>query len=158
MITSSLFIDFFQFAELSNLKTHLILRSLRPEGTTKRAIPQGYGFNWVSCPNYFFETIAWFSISMMTGSLASTWLSSRWMLLLIPFQPGSSLLSAHARCSLGRLRNTRTTRRNSAMSIRKGERSCSRLSTDFLSYWYNDSSRVSYNMNFILKSGIYESY
>ncbi|KAL5485928.1 TSC13 [Sanghuangporus weigelae] len=63
----------FIFAELSNLKTHLILRSLRPEGTRKRAVPHGYGFNLVSCPNYFFESLAWFALSMMTGSYAA-WL------------------------------------------------------------------------------------
>ncbi|KIY43800.1 hypothetical protein FISHEDRAFT_51865 [Fistulina hepatica ATCC 64428] len=60
------------FAELSNLRTHLILRNLRPVGTRKRGIPHGYGFGLVSCPNYFFEIIAWCVICTMTGgSLAS---------------------------------------------------------------------------------------
>ncbi|KAI0714285.1 3-oxo-5-alpha-steroid 4-dehydrogenase-domain-containing protein [Cerioporus squamosus] len=63
----------FLFAELSNLRTHLTLRNLRPAGTTKRAIPQGYGFSLVSCPNYLFETLAWTSIAVMTGSYAA-WL------------------------------------------------------------------------------------
>ncbi|KAH8118143.1 3-oxo-5-alpha-steroid 4-dehydrogenase-domain-containing protein [Phellopilus nigrolimitatus] len=63
----------FVFAEISNLKTHLTLRDLRPEGSRKRAIPYGYGFNLVSCPNYFFESLAWFAISCMTGSYAA-WL------------------------------------------------------------------------------------
>ncbi|RPD60011.1 hypothetical protein L226DRAFT_552913 [Lentinus tigrinus ALCF2SS1-7] len=63
----------FLFAELSNLNTHLTLRNLRPAGTTKRAIPRGYGFSLVSCPNYFFETLAWMSIAVMTGSYAA-WL------------------------------------------------------------------------------------
>ena len=44
---------------------------MRPAGTTKRAIPYGYGFNWVSCPNYFFEIGAWVSIFGLTGSWAS---------------------------------------------------------------------------------------
>ncbi|EJD06741.1 uncharacterized protein FOMMEDRAFT_102627 [Fomitiporia mediterranea MF3/22] len=61
----------FLFAEFSNLKTHSTLRSLRPEGTRKRAIPYGYGFDLVSCPNYFFESLAWFALSMMTGSYAA---------------------------------------------------------------------------------------
>ncbi|KAF9223328.1 hypothetical protein BS17DRAFT_734053 [Gyrodon lividus] len=56
------------FAEVSNLITHLNLRNLRPVGTRKRAIPQGYGFSLVSFPNYFFETLAWLSIAYMTGS------------------------------------------------------------------------------------------
>ncbi|KAI1797184.1 3-oxo-5-alpha-steroid 4-dehydrogenase-domain-containing protein [Ganoderma leucocontextum] len=61
----------FVFAELSNLRTHVTLRNLRPEGTTKRAIPRGYGFSLVSCPNYFFETLAWTAITVMTGSYAA---------------------------------------------------------------------------------------
>ncbi|THG99886.1 hypothetical protein EW145_g7175 [Phellinidium pouzarii] len=66
-------------AELSNLKTHLTLRNLRPEGSRKRAIPFGYGFDLVSCPNYLFESIAWFAIGNMTGSLAGmspTWFAT----------------------------------------------------------------------------------
>ncbi|KAH9945415.1 3-oxo-5-alpha-steroid 4-dehydrogenase-domain-containing protein [Epithele typhae] len=61
----------FLFAELSNLSTHLTLRNLRPAGTTTRAIPMGYGFSLVSCPNYLFETIAWTAITVMTGSWAA---------------------------------------------------------------------------------------
>ncbi|TBU50459.1 3-oxo-5-alpha-steroid 4-dehydrogenase-domain-containing protein [Dichomitus squalens] len=74
----------FVFAELSNLRTHLTLRNLRPEGTTKRAIPRGYGFNLVSCPNYFFESLAWASITVMTGSYAAVifWLASTYQMAL----------------------------------------------------------------------------
>lgn len=57
-----------QIAELSNLHTHLTLRALRPPGTRARAIPYGYGFSLVSCPNYFFEIIAWAVIAGLTGS------------------------------------------------------------------------------------------
>ncbi|KIM84893.1 hypothetical protein PILCRDRAFT_817709 [Piloderma croceum F 1598] len=56
------------FAELSNLHTHLTLRALRPPGTRTRAIPYGYGFSLVSCPNYFFEILAWVVIVVLTGS------------------------------------------------------------------------------------------
>lgn len=68
-----------QWAELSNLKTHLILRDLRPAGTTKRSIPYGYGFNMITCPNYFFEITGWLVVCGMTGSYAGTsfWLHSR---------------------------------------------------------------------------------
>ncbi|KAJ3520370.1 hypothetical protein NMY22_g12787 [Coprinellus aureogranulatus] len=59
------------FAELSNLHTHLTLRNLRPAGTRKRAVPYGYGFNLVSCPNYFFEIVGWAVISAMTNSYAA---------------------------------------------------------------------------------------
>ena len=65
----------FQFAEYSNFLTHLNLRSLRPEGSRKRAIPYGYGFNWVSLPNYFFELLGWVAFSVMTGSWACKKLS-----------------------------------------------------------------------------------
>ncbi|KAF9550179.1 hypothetical protein CPC08DRAFT_715327 [Agrocybe pediades] len=57
------------FAEISNLHTHLTVRSLRPPGTRRRAIPYGYGFNLVSFPNYFFEIVGWVFISVMTRSI-----------------------------------------------------------------------------------------
>jgi len=59
-----------QFAEISNLSTHLTLRALRPAGTRKRAIPYGYGFSSISYPNYFFESVAWLTICCMTNSVA----------------------------------------------------------------------------------------
>lgn len=62
----------FFFAELANFCTHLILRDLRPAGTNARAIPRGFGFSLVSCPNYFFEMVAWIAFSVMTG-LPSAW-------------------------------------------------------------------------------------
>jgi len=57
-----------QFGALSNGKTHLTLRNLRRAGTTKRAIPYGYGFNLVSCPNYTFDSISWLAIAIITNS------------------------------------------------------------------------------------------
>lgn len=62
----------FIVAELANFRTHLILRDLRPAGTNTRAIPCGFGFSLVSCPNYFFEMVAWCAFSVMTG-LPSAW-------------------------------------------------------------------------------------
>jgi very-long-chain enoyl-CoA reductase len=59
------------FAQISNLATHIILRNLRPEGSTVRRIPKGYFFDLVSCPNYFFEILGWIIYSLITGSLAS---------------------------------------------------------------------------------------
>lgn len=56
------------FAETSNFATHLILRNLRPEGTKARKIPRGYGFDLVSCPNYFFEILGWVCLTGLTGS------------------------------------------------------------------------------------------
>ncbi|RUP43067.1 hypothetical protein BC936DRAFT_137677 [Jimgerdemannia flammicorona] len=56
------------WAQLSNLATHVTLRNLRPPGTRSRAIPYGYGFDLVSCPNYFFEIVAWGAICVLTLS------------------------------------------------------------------------------------------
>ncbi|KIY69522.1 hypothetical protein CYLTODRAFT_372490 [Cylindrobasidium torrendii FP15055 ss-10] len=60
----------FTFFEISNLHTHLTQRNLRPAGTKTRAIPRGYGFNLVSCANYFFEICAWTVVLVMTRSAA----------------------------------------------------------------------------------------
>lgn len=67
-----------QFGELSNLWTHLTLRSLRPAGTRTRQIPYGYGFNLVSCPNYTFEILGWLAICAMTWDPAGTVRVSVW--------------------------------------------------------------------------------
>ncbi|KAL7411924.1 3-oxo-5-alpha-steroid 4-dehydrogenase-domain-containing protein [Mrakia frigida] len=62
---------FILFSIASNLHTHLTLRALRPEGTKKRSIPNGYGFNQVFCANYFFESLEWIAFTVMTGSLSA---------------------------------------------------------------------------------------
>jgi len=56
----------FVVSELCNLKCHLMLRDLRPAGTNKRAVPRGFFFELVSCPNYFFEVLAWVGFTIMT--------------------------------------------------------------------------------------------
>jgi len=61
----------FLLGELGNLIAHVMLRNLRPEGTKERKIPRGFLFEYVSCPNYFFETLAWVGFSMLTQSVAS---------------------------------------------------------------------------------------
>jgi len=53
--------------ELLNFKTHLILKNLRPAGSTKRQIPQGWGFGTVTCPNYTYEIYAWAAIFVLSG-------------------------------------------------------------------------------------------
>lgn len=66
------------FAELSNLKTHLTLSSLRSGNDTKKySIPYGYGFTWCSFPNYFFESVAWVAYALLVGN----W--SAWLFLVI---------------------------------------------------------------------------
>jgi len=54
--------------ELANLNTHLVLRNLRSPGGTERGVPKGFGFDWVTCPNYLFETMAWVGILMINRS------------------------------------------------------------------------------------------
>lgn len=57
----------FLFSELGNLICHIMLRNLRPaEGSKERPIPSGFLFDYVSCPNYFFEVLAWVGFSVMT--------------------------------------------------------------------------------------------
>ncbi|GAM84436.1 hypothetical protein ANO11243_024320 [Dothideomycetidae sp. 11243] len=61
----------FAIGELGNLSTHLTLRGLRSAGGKERGIPQGLGFDMVTCPNYTFETLAWIGIWMVTFSLST---------------------------------------------------------------------------------------
>lgn len=61
----------YAIGELGNLNTHLVLRSLRTAGGTERGVPKGLGFDWVTCPNYMFETIAWMAILMINQSWAT---------------------------------------------------------------------------------------
>jgi very-long-chain enoyl-CoA reductase len=56
------------FSELANYSTHVTLRNLRPsDGSTKRQIPRGFGFDLVTCPNYLFESLAWLAIVILSG-------------------------------------------------------------------------------------------
>lgn len=59
------------FSEVSNFITHCTLRDLRPPGSRVRKIPRGYGFNSVSCPNYYFEVLGWFVATLISGSISS---------------------------------------------------------------------------------------
>ncbi|KAJ7760662.1 3-oxo-5-alpha-steroid 4-dehydrogenase-domain-containing protein [Mycena maculata] len=61
------------FAQLSNFRTHLTTRALRPAGTMTRAVPMGYGFSWpfnLAFPNYFFDLLGWGTVWAMSGSWA----------------------------------------------------------------------------------------
>lgn len=65
----------FQVSELGNWSIHVLLRDLRPPGTTVRKIPVPNNnilthlFNYVSCPNYTYEFGAWLGFTMMTSCL-----------------------------------------------------------------------------------------
>ncbi|XP_019880340.1 probable very-long-chain enoyl-CoA reductase art-1 [Aethina tumida] len=65
----------FAVSELGNLSIHLLLRDLRPPGTTVRKIPMPNSnpltslFNFVSCPNYTYEFGAWLGFTLLTSCL-----------------------------------------------------------------------------------------
>jgi very-long-chain enoyl-CoA reductase len=61
----------FAVGEVGNLLDHITLRNLRSAGGTERGIPQGLGFNWVTCPNYMFEVVAWIGMAMVSWSLST---------------------------------------------------------------------------------------
>lgn len=61
----------FLIGQLGTGWAHQVLRNLRPAGTRQRNIPRGGAFELVSCPNYFFETIAWTSFTILTLNPAS---------------------------------------------------------------------------------------
>lgn len=65
------------FAELSNLSAHVTLSSLRDKDPKAYKIPFGFGFNWVSCPNYFFESLGWLLFALLVGN----W--SAWLFLIV---------------------------------------------------------------------------
>lgn len=63
----------FVICELGNLSIHILLRNLRPVGSTIRRIPVPNSlpltnlFNFVSCPNYTYEFGAWVGFTIMTS-------------------------------------------------------------------------------------------
>lgn len=59
-------IALFIIGELGNLNTHIVLRGLRSAGGTERGIPKGLAFDWVTCPNYLFEVVAWLGMLVVT--------------------------------------------------------------------------------------------
>jgi very-long-chain enoyl-CoA reductase len=52
--------------EFFNLMCHITLRNLRGEGSSDRGIPHGWGFQLVSCANYFWESASWFCFAVIT--------------------------------------------------------------------------------------------
>lgn len=65
----------FIFAELGNFSIHVALRNLRPKGSKVRLVPYPglnpftWLFQFVSCPNYTYETLAWVGFTVMTQCL-----------------------------------------------------------------------------------------
>lgn len=67
----------FLIFEYGNFVSHCVLRDLRPPGTKERRIPYPNSnpfslmFNFVSCPNYTYETYAWLSFTVMTQTFTA---------------------------------------------------------------------------------------
>lgn len=65
----------FILCEIGNLSIHLAFRDLRPPGTNVRRIPVATSnpftnlFDYVSCPNYFYEFGSWIGFTIMTSAL-----------------------------------------------------------------------------------------
>lgn len=53
--------------EMLNLQSHLTLMNLRSPGGTERAIPQGWLFDLVTCPNYMTESLAWVGVLLVSN-------------------------------------------------------------------------------------------
>ncbi|KAG7549016.1 hypothetical protein FFLO_03129 [Filobasidium floriforme] len=60
------------YGEFSNYLTHMNLRSIRTPPGQPRNFPKGYGFDQVTCANYWFESLTWIALTAMTcdGSFA----------------------------------------------------------------------------------------
>jgi very-long-chain enoyl-CoA reductase len=56
---------------IGNFWTHIILSNLRPGNSTGRAIPKGFLFEYVSCPNYFLEITEWVIFFFLTQTMTA---------------------------------------------------------------------------------------
>ena len=53
--------------EMGNLQAHMTLMNLRSPGGNERAIPRGWMFDLVTCPNYMTETISWLGVLVVSN-------------------------------------------------------------------------------------------
>lgn len=63
-------LSMFYFMQVGNFTCHYHLRTLRPPGSKVRKIPYGGLFEYVSCPNYTYEILAWLGFNIMTKTVA----------------------------------------------------------------------------------------
>ncbi|CDR96426.1 3-oxo-5-alpha-steroid 4-dehydrogenase family protein, putative [Babesia bigemina] len=59
----------FFFFQFMTFMTHITLRNLRPKATKVRGIPQNWGFQYVSCANYFWELLIWVVVALFTNTV-----------------------------------------------------------------------------------------
>lgn len=70
---------FFLVFEFLNLMCHITLKNLRSgkgkdghvSENKRRGIPYGWGFNQISCANYWWEALSWFTFSLISRCWAS---------------------------------------------------------------------------------------
>jgi len=72
----------FVVGSLGNFYHHYLLRTLRKDGDTSKryVVPRGGLFEYVACPHYFFEIMAWFGMACyardLTGYLGAMGMAS----------------------------------------------------------------------------------
>lgn len=70
LVKNALLFGFF-ISEVMNGCCHLVQRNLRRPGTKERGIPRGFGFDYVSCANYFWEICAWLCFAVLAHCVTS---------------------------------------------------------------------------------------
>ncbi|KAL4447369.1 hypothetical protein ABPG77_007402 [Micractinium sp. CCAP 211/92] len=63
---------FAMLCQFANFRCHVILANLRPAGAAKGyAIPRGFLFNLITCPNYTAEILGWVAFTVATQTAAA---------------------------------------------------------------------------------------
>lgn len=79
-VTIGFLFGFWLVAEFMNFQCHKVLSSFRKKkekgdgyenSSMKRGIPYGWGFEFVSCANYFWEALGWIIFSIVTRTWAA---------------------------------------------------------------------------------------
>lgn len=74
LVINKLYVLFFSIfwilSEYGNWKCHVILANLRSDGSEAKKVPHGFAFEYITCPNYSFEILAWFAFAMLAKTLS----------------------------------------------------------------------------------------
>ena len=62
-------VGLFCLVEFMNYQCHCVLRDLRKPGTTERGFPEGCGFGYVTCANYFYESTALLTYALLSNTI-----------------------------------------------------------------------------------------
>ena len=69
LVVKGLLVFLFWSAEIKNLRCHLILKELKDKNKGEKGIPDGEGYEFVSCAHYFWEFLAWLFFSILVNLL-----------------------------------------------------------------------------------------